>query len=741
MIHLYSLTLFVNAALLFIIEPMVAKMILPLLGGSPAVWNSCLLFFQGCLLIGYAYAHYGSSWLGIKRHAWVHLGLVFAAIFTLPIALPMQWFSRPADNPTELVLGSLTASIGFPFLVITAGAPLLQKWFAQCRHVAARDPYFLYAASNGGSLVGLLAYPILLESNLTLSQQGRYWFYGYVGLSALIALCWLMFLRSSSGRFEENGTDLIETNGVPNGISRGNISITITRRLRWVFWSCVPSSLLCGVTTYITTDVVSAPLFWVIPLAAYLFSFIVAFNAGKWVTGAFMVRSQAFLLLGAALTIAVRATSPVYLVLPVHLLAFLATAMICHGRLAEDRPPAIYLTDFYLWISLGGVLGGLSNALLAPQIFDGVYEYPLMMVAAAFARPFVVVGGRSAVSQKLDWLLPLLLCVAMGGLIALSKTAPVLAHANRSLMIFGITGVICLLFAYRPVRFGMGFIALFMISAMFPKPQGQELFRGRSFFGAYRATFDARNNRYLLFHGTTIHGAQNAEPSKRLKPSTYYHSTSPVGQVLIASARGGSARNVAVVGLGAGALACHGAAGQSFTFYEIDPMVERIARDESLFTFMRDCPPKIDVVIGDARLSLANAPDHHFDIFILDAFSSDVIPVHLLTRQAIELYLRKTASNGLLLIHISNRYMDLAPVLDRLAKELNLMALIQDDFNLPAELTAEGKTASRWILLARDRRSVERFTSEPRWHGLNGNLGGELWTDEYSDILKILHWR
>jgi hypothetical protein len=244
-----------------------------------------------------------------------------------------------------------------------------------------------------------------------------------------------------------------------------------------------------------------------------------------------------------------------------------------------------------------------------------------------------------------------------------------------------------------------------------------------------------------LFHGTTIHGAQNAEPSKRLNPSTYYHSTSPVGKVLIASARNGRAHNVAVVGLGAGALACHGAAGQSFTFYEIDPMVERIARDESLFTFMRDCPPKIDVVIGDARLSLASTPDRHFDIFVLDAFSSDVIPVHLLTRQAIELYLRKTASDGVLLIHISNRYMDLAPVLDRLAKELNLEALIEDDFNLPAGLSAEGKTASRWILLARDQRSVARFTNETGWRRLDGNRGGDLWTDEYSNVLKILHWR
>jgi len=734
---LYSLTLFLNAALMFIIEPMVAKMILPLLGGSPAVWIACLLFFQGYLLIGYAYAHYGSWWLGIKRHAWVHLGLVFAGALTLPIALPKQLFSIPTENPTPLVLGTLTLAIGFPFFVITAGTPLLQKWFSQCQHSAARDPYFLYAASNSGSLVGLLAYPILLEPNLTLAQQGSYWFYGYVGLAALILLCLLAFLRGTSRRSNESVADIVESReSSPHGIDRGGISITVLRRLRWVFWSLVPSSLLCGVTTYITTDVVAAPLFWVIPLAAYLFSFIVAFNRATWTTSAFMLRAQAFLLLGAALTVAIGATSPGYIVLPLHLLAFLTTALICHGRLAEDRPPTNFLTDFYLWISVGGVLGGLANALIAPQIFAGVYEYPLMMFAAVFARPFV--GGGPAGSQKMDWVLPLLLCVVMGGLIHLSKIVPALAHSNLQLMIFGISGIICLSFAYRSIRFAMGFIALLVITALFPKLQGQELFRGRSFFGAYRATYDAANNRRFLFQGTTIHGAQNAEPSKRLNPLSYYHRTSPVGQVLIASAHSGSAHEVAVVGLGAGALACHGAPRQHFTFYEIDPMVERIARDERLFTYLRDCPPKIDVVIGDARLTLANAPDRQFDIFVLDAFSSDVIPVHLLTRQALELYLRKTATDGLLLFHISNRYMDLAPVLDRLAKALNLVALIQDDVNLTAEQSAEGKNPSRWVLLARNQGSIERFAREPRWSRLNGDLGGDLWTDDFSNVLKVL---
>jgi hypothetical protein len=566
------------------------------------------------------------------------------------------------------------------------------------------------------------------------------WFYGYVGLVLLIALCLLAYLRSLPRSALDADKSAIAAKADSDPPCDHERSITLTRRLRWLFWSLVPSSLLCGVTTYISTDVVSAPLVWVIPLAVYLSSFIIAFGGGSWTTSGFMVRRQAFLLLGAALTVAVSATSPVYIVLPLHLLAFFFTAVLCHGRLAQDRPPALYLTNFYLWISLGGVLGGLFNALLAPQIFKSVLEYPLTMVAAAFARPFLTGDDRMAASKKMDWLLPLLLCVAMMILIELGKAMPSLPRANLHLMIFGITGIICLSFAYRPVRFGLGFIALLSITAVFPPPFGEVLFRDRSFFGAYRATQDATSKRRLLFHGTTIHGAQNSEPSVRLNPLSYYHRSGPAGQVLLAGARSGTASKVAIIGLGTGALACHGARSQHFIFYEIDSMIEKIARDERLFTYLRDCPPKIDVIIGDARLTLANAPSYFYDIFVLDAFSSDVIPIHLLTRQALELYLRKTATNGLLLIHISNRYMDLAPVLDRLGKELNLTALIQNDYNLTPTDVTEGKNPSRWVLLSRDSRVAERLTFSTRWQPLDGQLGGDLWTDDYSDILKVFHW-
>ena len=382
-------------------------MILPLLGGSPAVWNASLAFYQGALLIGYAYAHYLSSWIGIKRHAFLHLALVFAAILLLPVTLPVHWFSAPAVHPTQLVLGALTVAIGFPFFVIAAAAPLLQKWIAQTRHSAARDPYFLYAASNAGSLAGLLAYPALIEPNLTLNQQNYYWFCGFLALAALIALCLVSFLYSSSRAVGDPDRGAAGS-GVDSGAAShdNEVTITLSRRLRWLFWSCVPASLLSGVTLYVTTDVVSVPLFWVVPLAAYLLSFIIAFGGAQWATGPFLVRRQGFLLLGAAIIVAVRATSPVYIVLPLHLLAFFVTAVICHGRLAQDRPPASHLTGFYLWISLGGVLGGLFNALVAPQVFSSVLEYPLMMVAAALARPVVSGADNMAAGKKMDWLLP-----------------------------------------------------------------------------------------------------------------------------------------------------------------------------------------------------------------------------------------------------------------------------------------------------------------------------------------------
>jgi hypothetical protein len=733
----YSITLFVNAALLFIIEPMVAKMILPYLGGSPAVWNTSLVFYQACLLAGYAYAHFGSSWLGLRRQALLHLNLVLAALLLLPIVFPIHWFGVASKSPVNLVLGVLALSIGFPFLVLSAGAPLLQQWFAHCDRNSARDPYFLYAASNAGSLAGLLAYPFLLEPRLPLSQQNQVWFIGYLLLITLIALCVLYFLRPLTGHAEETRS----TPAVPDPSAGETSKLKMARRLRWVVWGFVPASLLLGVTSYVTTDVGSAPFLWVLPLAAYLLSFVLAFACSASTTHPMIIRVQAFTLIAIAVTVFLHLNQPDEILLPLHLVGFFITALVCHGRLAQDRPRAKHLTEYFLWLSLGGVLGGAFNAVVAPVIFNHVMEYPLVIAVAGLIRPSVDANNNSKRSRQLDWFLPLA-SMAMIILVTLAlKQLQILPPANDRILIAGLSALALLSLPNRPVRFGVGLMALALVSVWYPSPYGNLLYADRSFFGAYKAAKDLEGKRNVLFQGTTVHGAQAVDRRSKLIPLTYYHPTSPAGQVLRTHAAARANAKIAVVGLGTGALACHGTATQTFTFYEIDPLVEKIARDDRLFTYLRDCPPRVNIVIGDARISLTRAADRSYDLLVLDAFSSDVIPVHLLTRQAVELYVRKIHTHGALLFHISNRFMDLAPVIDRLAAELNLAAFIRNDFNISPEEEAEGKSASRWVLLARDQHVLSAYLSDPRWRPLNGQLGGDLWTDDYSDLLKVIHWR
>ena len=741
MLLIYPITLFVNAALLFIVEPMVAKMILPLMGGTPAVWNMSLLFFQACLLGGYLYAHCASIWFGTMRHALIHLIVLVSALLFLPISIPVHWFAVPGRDPATLVLSVLFVSIGFPFFVLAAGGPLLQKWFAQSQHSAAGDPYFLYAASNLGSIVGLVAYPVFWESNFTLAEQNRFWLYGYLTLLVLTSGCALLSLRSltsMTNRKRREGENPGKTGSlaVPN---RG--AVTLVRRLRWLVLSFVPSSLLLGVTLHVTTDVVSAPLFWILPLALYLVSFVFAFASRSWAAHPFVVRRQAFLLLGTALTVFVRATTPVLIVLPLHLLSFFVTALVCHGELAKDRPEPRYLTEFYLWNSIGGVLGGLFNALLAPLVFKGVLEYPLAMIVAAFIRPYVGEKRDTPLNRCLDFLLPAVLGLFAVVIVLGSKNATFLSPYNAYLLIFGVSGVVCLSFSYRPMRFGLGLAAVMFASTLFTGPFGEVLHADRSFFGVYRTMVDNSGKNHLLFHGTTVHGAQSVDAQRRLQPNSYYHRTGPAGQVFNILANTQGEGNVAVVGLGTGTLACYGTQGQKFTFYEIDPLVEQIARDPKLFTYLRDCPPKSEVVIGDARISLGNAPNNHYHLLILDAFSSDVIPTHLLTQEAMKLYVSKIAPDGILLFHISNRYMDLAPVLDRLASTLKLVALIQADSRVTEAQREEGKSPSRWVIMARQKEILSLLLADPRWRLLDGRLGGDLWTDDYSDVLRVIYWR
>ena len=729
---LFAVSIALNAGLLFLIQPLIAKIILPVLGGSAAVWNTSLLFYQFCLMAGYGYAHFGNLWLGRRAHALIHLNLMLLALALLPISVPGAWLADPIARPIRTTLTVLTYTIGFPFLVLSAGTPLLQRWFAHSQNGRKFDPYFLYGASNLGSIGGLLAYPLLLEPRVDLNEQNHLWCSGFVLLVCLFTVCVFHFLRQCHPDDVATLDDPVEqTLGSPVGPAQ---------RLRWIFLSFVPSSLLLGVTSYITTDIASIPLLWVLPLCLYLLSFILTFVGKSWPTNSITTRLQALFLAGAGITVFMYVTSPSWVILPLHLCAFLLNAIVCHGRLYNERPEAVNLTDFYFCISFGGVLGGAFNALIAPQLFNTVLEYPVALALVAFLRPNFAKNAISAVNRILDWILPPLM---VGGLvlitIALTQNQ-LLPPSNDRFLIFAAAGAVCLVLTQHSLRFGLGLTCMLLVFLWLPSPFGKTILTERSFFGAYRVILDAEQRMHVLFHGTTAHGAQSLKPERRREPTAYYHRTGPAGQVLSGWASTHPDGSIAIVGLGTGALACYGTAFQKFTFYEIDPAVEKIARNEELFTYLRDCSPQIEVVIGDARISLASAPANAYDIAVLDAFSSDAVPTHLLTREALELYLAKTAADGMLLFHISNRYFDLAPPLNRLAKDLKLAAYIRNDFAISALDNENGKVPSRWIALARENTSATRFLAASQWQPLETPTNGSVWTDKFSNLVELISW-
>ncbi|MGH7775255.1 MAG: spermidine synthase [Candidatus Binatia bacterium] len=734
-VHLlfFTITLFISASLLFLVQPMFAKMVLPLLGGTPAVWNTCMVFFQAALLTGYVYAHATTAWLGVRRQALLHVGVLLLPLLVLPIGVPMGWSAPVEGRPILWLLGLLGVSVGLPFFVVSASAPMLQKWFADTGHRSAKDPYFLYGASNLGSLLALVGYPLLMEPRLRLAEQGWVWAGGYGLLVVLILGCAMLLWRSSVerrilGESMEGQGELLRVAG-----------LTVGRRVRWVALSFVPSSLMLGVTTHLSTDITPIPLLWVIPLAIYLLTFVLVFAKRAILPHQLMVRRFPFLILAAAITIFSQATQPVWLLILLHLLAFFVAAMVCHGEQAKDRPPPGHLTEFYLWMSVGGVLGGLFNALVAPLMFKTVAEYPLAMVAACLLRPSAGSEEQRPLSRWLDFLLPLTLGIITAGLVWGLQGSDLRGGQLTHILIFGLSAVVCLSFAYRPIRFGLGVGAIMLGTMFYTGPFGRVLHTERSFFGVTRIMLDLEEKYIFLVHGNTNHGAQSLDPARRLEPLSYYYRTGPGGQVFAAFSGKAAKRRVAVIGLGTGSMACYGESGQHWTFYEIDPVVERVARDPKYFTFLRECPPMIDVILGDARVSLRKAPDRHYGLIVLDAFSSDAIPIHLLTREAIQLYLTKLADGGILLFHISNRSLNLQPVVANLAEDMGLVFLVQNDLEVSEIEVKSGKEASTWVVMARKPSDLRGLAQDPRWKPLDG-LPAAVWTDDFSNILSVFNW-
>ena len=750
-VALFSMTLFVNAALLFAVQPMFSKMVLPLLGGTPSVWNTCMLFFQTALLGGYLYAHITTKWLDVRKQSLLQLALLALTFLSLPITVAAGWEPSNQGMPVWWLAALLTVSLGAPFFMLSSGAPLLQRWFSESGHPAAANPYFLYAASNLGSMVALLSYPFLLEPRLRLAQQSQLWTATYVVLVVLIGLCALVTRRKfvtrasllagdiTSRPFAADAT-VADMNALEAAaaapVSAPAERLTIWRRVRWVLLSFVPSSMLLAVTTYLSTDVASIPLLWIGPLAIYLLTFVIVF-ARKVVIfrHSFSLWLQPPFLLILAVALALMMQRSVTALAPTHLAAFFLTALVCHGELAKDRPSVAHLTEFYLWMSVGGMLGGIFNVLVAPQIFDSLHEYPIAIVLAAALRPSLV--KRRPVDRELDIIFPVALCVLI--VMAMRLGFPPQSWGDRApVWAFAGYAIIVLLFQRHPMRFALGVAAIFVGAALGRGADLTQLYKGRSFFGVYRVV--AYPKHHALQHGTTTHGGQSIYPQFAREPLTYYHVDGPLGQSFAWLMRDNPDRHVAIVGLGTGTIACYGRTNETWTFYEIDPLIQRVAFDPKYFTYIRDCPPAKRIILGDARLQIENAPDASYDFIVLDAFSSDAIPVHLMTREALALYKRKLAPGGSIAFHISNRYLNLEPVLVELARDARMAGIVGADTAITPQQTMSFKMNSKWIVLSRTAKDHAQLATQPGWRVLAPKADVTLWTDDFSNVFSVFRW-
>jgi len=741
---LFTVTIFLSSALLFLVQPMVARIILPAYGGTASVWTTSELFFQAVLLLGYGYAHLSTRKLGVRKLHRFHLPLMAVALFTLPFATHVAGGATSASSPVAALLAQLALMVGLAFFAISAGAPLIQAWFADTRDPRAHDPYFLYSASNLGSMVALLAYPAFFEPNFPLGIQAKIWAGGFVLLIGLMAACAVSLARSPrplETPVEE--TEELMPPVMAETAGRGEeeeitaeaavrAAITNADRGRWIALSAVPSSLLLGVTAYVTTNITPIPLLWVVPLALYLLTFIFAF-ARKPLIGS-RILGRIVPLLVTPLMVAIVMETFVPLLVVGHLLVFLFAAWMCHAKLSESRPKAAHLTEFYFWISVGGVLGGAFNAIVAPIAFSTLFEYPLALVAAGLLVPPYQPGSRR---NTLDWAYPLGIALVTAS-IAYGTTLEGMPPSQlRTGLTVGIPALFCFLAVDRPMRYGLSLAAMVLVTNWLGvASDAKVVLSDRSFFGVHRVLFSGRKDRFhSLTHGNTVHGMQDRLHPRT--PLTYYYPNGPIGEVFN---RFGAGRlhDVALVGLGVGSLAAYGESDQNMTYYEIDPVVRKLAEDPKLFSFLHDSIANLKIEMGDARLKLAEAPDHSYDLIVLDAFSSDAIPVHLLTREAAQMYLRKLKPNGLLAYHISNRYLYLERVIMALGLDLKLQAMGGLDGALPDE-KALGKRDSSWAILAPKGTDLSPLKKSMTWQKMDEIPIEHVWTDDFSNVLTVLH--
>jgi hypothetical protein len=719
----FTVAVFVSAALLFVIEPMFGKLVLPLLGGSPAVWITCMLFFQGALLLGYLYAHFGPRWLGVRRHAVLHLALLVLCVLLLPVSVAETHGTFRLEHPNVWLLWVLALSLGAPFVLLSSTGPLLQVWFSNTSHPEADSPYFLYAASNAGSLLALLSYPFLIEPAIPLKGQTVLWSLGYLFLVALVGV---------SSAYRSRPVPIGERVNEP---SLPQARIEARTLLRWTLLAFVPSSFFLALTTYVTTDVAAVPLLWIIPLVLYLLSFTLVFGRRPLVAHSVLVRWQPVGLIALAVIDFWGPSGSAPWLLPLHLAVFLVTALVCHGELAASKPPAARLTEFYLCIAVGGLLGGVFNALIAPAVFDSVLEYSLTLLAACAVRPWSSVRSGSRNLAR-DVGLIVFACVALVATRLGIGEGPALVPA---VIASAVVAMICLRMSRDPARFTFAIGAVVTAGLVLGATRRGILLQERNFFGVREVREDASKQMRVLMHGVTKHGGQSTDPARRMDPPSYYNRQGPVGDIFAAlPSRPG--RRVAVIGLGTGAMVTYAAAGEEWVFYEIDPDIARLARDARYFTYLQDTPASVRIILGDGRLSLAQAPNEYYDLIFIDAFTSDAIPTHLLTLEALSVYRTKLSRNGVLVLHLSNRYLDLEPVLGRLTQVAGIYGLSRASTARTRGLLESGGDPSIWAAVASRASFLGSLRDDERWRPLRVRDKVPLWTDDFSNIFSVFRW-
>lgn len=734
---LFALTVFTSAALVFLVQPMVAKLVLPLLGGSPSVWNTSMAFFQLALLAGYFYAHLLQRIPSVRAQAMTHVAALIVAAIALPLRVNGLAGPPSSEHPNLWLLAVLTLSIGAPFAVLSATAPLVQAWHARTIGVVeGKEPYVLYAASNLGSLIALLAYPIVVEPLFPLAGQ-RYGWSGAYGVFVLV----IGTLAIAVSRVRSAAVQHVQA-AVPKPAWR--------ERLVWVALAAIPSSLMLGVTTHLTTDVASAPFLWVVPLALYLVTFILAFQEKPAISPALTLTLQ-----GAAVAACVALlpfkSSAFALQLFVHLAAFFLTALMCHQRLVARRPDPAHLTEFYLCLSLGGVVGGAFNAFLAPVIFNDVWEYPIVLALSCLVRPW---GDLNRIPIR-NWVM---LVVGVAAAVAMSVAV---TFASSRLTTESVVGafdqaevfdmgmktllVLAVIAAFVIRRHALLFFAVLAVlsyAAETAADRTDTRQSWRSFFGVLKQSetyVPSVGQVKMLAHGTTLHGAQAQDPRYACRPLVYYTPGTPIGQVFLAKQKASPSLRIGAVGLGTGSVAGYVRARDHLTFFEIDPLVVRIASDPVNFSYTTLCAKSpVDYVIGDARLTVAQQPAGSFDILLIDAFSSDAVPAHLLTVEAVRGYLTKLKPDGVLILHLSNRNLDLMHPAQAVARAAGGWALAQN-YVAPAK-DAEGtwESSEDAVIVARSHEALEAFKASGKWR--NGDpFKARPWTDDYTNLAGSLY--